>query len=89
MKPTRLPRLPWREIDGRAVVLNPRRGEVHELDPVATFLWARADGTRTTEELAALVTESFEVELEVALTDTRELMSALENRGLLAPQNSA
>ncbi len=84
-KPTRTPRLPWREIDGRAIVLQPAAGKVHELNPVATLLWRLSDGTRTLDQLSREVAGLFEVTESAALEDARGFVSSLSRLGLLAP----
>jgi hypothetical protein len=85
-KPIRTDRLPWRQVDGRAVVINPRMQEVHDLNPAASVVWSLADGSRTVDELARELTERFDVAPETALADTREFISALEDRGLVNPR---
>jgi hypothetical protein len=82
MHPKRTDSLPWREIDGHAVVVQPRRSEVHELNPVASLLWRLADGTRTLPELADAVAAEFDVPLERALEDTRAFFAELSSREL-------
>ncbi len=83
MTPLREPNLPWREVDGRAVVLSPRTGNIHELNEVGTLLWANSDGKTNLESLAALVCETFDVALDVARADTQAFFSELESLGLL------
>jgi hypothetical protein len=83
MHPTRKERLPWREVDGRAVIVQPAQGEVHELNPVGTFLWKSADGTIGVNEIAARLAERFEVAPEQAAADAREFYAGLEARGLI------
>lgn len=83
LKPLRKQPLPWREIDGRAVLVNPRANEVHELNPVGTFLWLHADGTRSIRELGAALSEAFEVEPEQAVADASEFFTHLARSGLI------
>lgn len=87
MQPRHIALLPWREIDGRSVVMNPKRGEVHELDEVATFLWKQADGTRSVEDIAQTLAAEFEVDASVALSDAQEFFSSLEALGLIQCQS--
>jgi hypothetical protein len=81
--PARAEPLPWRSLDGRAVIVQPQAGEVHELNPVGAFLWGEADGRRTVAELAQAVAGEFEVEPAVALADAREFFGALTERGMI------
>lgn len=76
-------RLPYQEIQGRAVVIVPARREMHELDETATFLWSALAEERSVAELAQALCEDFEVDPETARKDVREFVAALEERGLV------
>ena len=76
-------RLPFQEIQGQAVVVVPTRRELHELDEVATFLWAELSRERTLGDLVAALCEAFEVEAETATADVREFLAGLEAKGLV------
>lgn len=82
--PERNPRLAWREIDGEAVIISPEDSHVHELNETASLIWKRADGRHNVDEIAAAVSEEYEVPFAVAATDVRELISTLEQKGLLS-----
>jgi Tfp pilus assembly protein PilO len=76
-------RLPFQEIQGQAVVVVPARRELHELDEVATFLWAQLAKERSVADLVAALCGEFEVEAGAAETDVREFLSGLEAKGLV------
>ena len=76
-------RLPFQEIQGQAVVVVPARRELHELDEVASFLWAQLAKERSVADLVAALCDEFEVEAGVAETDVREFLSGLEAKGLV------
>lgn len=88
MFPKRLARLPWREIDGRAVVIQTQRGEVHEFDESATVLWKSLDGARGLDDLARELTECFDVDFETARVDAQLFLGELEAKGLIENGNS-
>lgn len=75
--------LPWRSIGDRCVVINPARGEVHELDEVGSFLWKAVDGIQSLPQICARLIEEFEVEPAHAEADTSEFFRQLEILGLL------
>lgn len=84
MKPLRVPRIPWREIDGQAVIIQPRGGEVHELNAVATFLWMEANGDKTVEEIIESLQSQFNVpEGDCAQKDTEAFFENLSRKGLI------
>jgi hypothetical protein len=71
----------WREIEGEAVLVNVRSDEVMHLNPAASFLWSSLDGQASLEEIALSMTDSFEVELDTALTDTIAFAASLVEQG--------
>jgi hypothetical protein len=82
------PNLAWREIDGEVVIISPEDSVVHELNATATFLWKHMDGPRTVTELARMLAQEFDVDLETAQADTFELLSSLrQTRLLIAASN--
>ena len=83
MKPERTEPLPWREIDGRAIIIHSGPGEIHELNSTATMLWKEADGSLTIDEIAERLTEEFHVDAETARRDAAEFYRELEARGLV------
>ena len=72
-----------RVIGGEAVVITPGDSHVHELDPVATFVWERCDGSRSGADLVEQVVESFEVERERATRDVDALLQVFLEKGLV------
>ena len=85
MNPKRLEKLPWREIDGRAVVLQPQQGQIHELNSVASFLWSSASGELELDKIVQALVENFEIDSETATLDAKEFYEELRNCGLIAP----
>ena len=83
--PKQIENLPWREIDGRVVIIHPKRGEVHEFNPVGTLLWKNATGTATLDELIYLVCEEFDVDFETAKVDAQDFFTSLAVHDLLCP----
>lgn len=83
----RTPRLPWRELDGVIVVIQPGQNEVHELNGVASLIWKLADGNHTRTALLNQVCEHFEVRREIAQKDMTELLTVLTEKGLLSERD--
>ena len=77
-------RLPWQEIEGRAVVVVPARRELHEMDETATFLWGALAKPRSEAELVEALCGEYEVDAETAVRDVRGFLAALREKGLLA-----
>ena len=68
------PALAWREIDAATVIISPNDSVMHELNDTGSFLWKNIDGHRNAADLAALLSEIYEVTPDVALTDTQSLL---------------
>ena len=73
----------WQTFEGVAVLLNPTRDLVHELNGSATWLWERLDGKRTEQELAIEMTEAFDVDEQTALGDVAAFRVELTELALL------
>lgn len=72
-----------RVIGGEAVVVTPADSLVHELDPVATYVWEKCDGRRSGWEIVESVVAAFEVERSVAARDLEILLRTLSDKGLV------
>ncbi len=83
MVPHHISNLPWREVDGRVVVLSPKAGTIHELNVVASFLWRNADGKSTCTEIAARLSDTFDVEPVIAQSDAERFFTELESLKLI------
>ena len=74
----------WRELDGEAILLDPREGCSYNLNRVGTFIWKLLDGTRTIEGIAAALCEAYEVDYPQALRDVEQLVNELRSQKLLS-----
>ena len=83
MKPIQTEKLPWRVIESRGVILNPKRSEVHEFNETATMIWQHIDGQSSAEQIAEKLCSEFEVESQQALSDVHLFLKSLENAGLI------
>ena len=81
-RPAHNPLLAWREVEGAIIIISPEDSVLHELNGTASFIWKQMDGERTIEQIAALVTEEFDVAPEAALADVQELMATLVEKKL-------
>jgi hypothetical protein len=81
--PKRNPKLAWREIDGEAVIISPDDSHVHELNETASLIWQYADGKHSADAIADAVAAEYDVSIEAAQADVKELIEALSRKGLL------
>lgn len=82
-KPQRDPRVAARTFEGETVIIDPDRNVVCMLNEVGSRIWELADGTRTSEEIAHILTEEFEVDNTHAWYSTTQFLSNLKNRRIL------
>lgn len=66
-----------------AVVISPEEGMVRMLNPTATRIWQLADGSRSVEQIAAILVGEFDVDLPQALQSVIRLLSELSERRLI------
>lgn len=74
---------PSRVIDGAAVVVQTRLSEVSMLNEVGTAVWGAIDGTRSEDDIAALVAAEFDVTHEQATRDVAAFLDELVTAGLV------
>jgi hypothetical protein len=75
--------LAWREIDEETVIISPTESVMHELNDTGSFIWKNIDGRRSAQEIASLLAASYEVTVDVALSDTEALLEELSSRKLV------
>lgn len=67
-----------------AVIISPDEGVVRMLNPTATRIWELADGSRSVNEIAAILTAEFDVELPQARQSVIRLLTELADRQLIS-----
>ncbi len=82
-RPAAHPDVAARTVAGEAVVLSPAQHMVRMLNEVGTRIWNLADGTRTPDDIAAVLTAEYEVDLPDAQAHTARFLGELHARGLL------
>ncbi len=74
----------WRELDGEAILLNPKAGCSYNLNHVGTLIWKMLDGEHTPDEIAKIICELYEIAYEQALQDIERLLDELRDNNLLS-----
>lgn len=75
--------VPWRIIEGEAILVQVETGEVIHLNEVATEIWGAVDGKKTIAEIISHITASFEVKRDEAERDTFEFVNKLLDKSLV------
>ena len=70
-------------IEGEAALVNPEDSLLHWLNPVATRIWELSDGQHSTQEIADILCQEFEVDYETALQDATKMIEAFRAKHLI------
>jgi hypothetical protein len=66
-----------------AVLFDDRHGEIHHLNPAASAVWLMLDGELSIADVAAELSDIFNVPESVMLPDVETIVSDFRRRGLL------
>ena len=70
-------------MESKSVLLSLESGNYYTLNRTGTYVWSLLDGKRDVQGIAGMVAEEFDVEVETALGDVRDLLEVLEKEGLV------
>ncbi len=76
-------RVPWRIIEGEAILVKVDSGEVIHLNEVAAEIWRIIDGKRKISEIVDHIQKDFDVDREEAEKDTLEFIQSLSDINLV------
>lgn len=71
------------ELDGEAVIYDPRTGDLHHLNPTATIVFSLCDGTATVREMSQELSGAFGIAPEEIESQVRSLLRRFRAAGLL------
>ncbi len=72
------------ELDGEALLYDPRTGDTHRLNATAWSVWRLCDGSRLAVEIAEALSAGYQISAEAALPHVETILSRFCERGLLA-----
>jgi hypothetical protein len=73
----------WRKIEDKVVLIGKEGTEIHTLNKTASYVWELCDGANNPDEIAAKLGERFDVTQEEVYADVREIISKMEQMGLI------
>ena len=82
-KPVRHPRTASRSFAGEVVIVDTIANRVRMLNSVGSRIWELADGTRSVDEIAAMLAREFEVDLAHARHSVDTFLDELAQKELL------
>ena len=77
------PGLIAQSVDGELLILNREQQQIHQLNPVASFIWQELDGQVSVEQLVQAITSKYDVKQDVAKDDLESLLSELSDLQLI------
>jgi hypothetical protein len=77
------PDLAIENADGELIVLDKAAGKVHQLNSSASFVWDCLSDGLAIDEIALKLSEAFDVEPEIALSDVQAALAQFESLALV------
>lgn len=71
------PNVPWRLIEGEAILIDQEEGELVRLNPVGAEIWAAIESTRSLDEIVDHICRTFEVSRKKASLDVSRFLTHL------------
>lgn len=75
--------VPWRIIEGEAILVKVDKGEVIHLNEVAAEIWRIIDGKKKVYEIIDYIYNTFEVDREEVERDTLEFLKMLLDKEIV------
>ena len=72
-----------RDVEGETVVLNPKTGEVHQLNAVASCLWRSLEQATEIDRLVQQLVDEFDVDQQTAARDVERFLDDMLARNLV------
>jgi hypothetical protein len=82
--PIHHPQTAARVFSGEAVIITPAENTVRMLNTVGSRVWELADGRRTVDEIAGVLAQEFDVDMDQARDSASGFVDELAAKGLLA-----
>ena len=82
LKPKKRPGLNERTSDGETLILDRINGQIHHLNPTASYVWNQCDGSPATA-IAERLVEAFQIDLATAQRDLIVLLREMSRMNLL------
>lgn len=70
-------------VDEETLILDLDSNHIHQLNPTASFIWELCDGKMSVDRLTELFAENYEIDVETARVDVRNVVKQLLDLGLI------
>jgi hypothetical protein len=82
LKPKKRPGLNERTAEGETLILDRINGQIHHLNPTASYVWKQCDGS-SAKAIAEKVVQAFRIDLATAERDVLVVLSEMKRMNLL------
>lgn len=72
-------------VDDEMLLLDLNKDQIHQLNPTACLIWSQCDGNKSENNLAALLVEKYDIDIETALGDVIKIIQDLHKLELIEP----
>lgn len=76
-------KVPWRIIEGEAILVDVDKGEVIHLNEAGAEIWSSIDEEKSVDEIINHICDQFEVAKETAEKDTLEFLDQMIEKGMV------
>ena len=82
-RPIRRTDITMHELDGEALIYDPRSADTHRLNSTAYFIWRQCDGSRNTRQIAERLMDVYNVSTEAAREHVERTLEQFHERNLV------
>lgn len=81
--PAKNRQLEWKEMEGEALVFNPKNNSFYKLNKTSCFIWKNINGRNSLNEINGKLLEKFDAKKSKSERDLKEFVSSLEKAQLI------
>ena len=85
MKYKQCPELTTQSVDDEVLILDLKNDKIHQLNPTARFIWSKCDGSNSENDLAKILIEKYNIDLDTAANDVSRVLKELQTLALIEP----
>lgn len=80
------PQLAYRKIENEIYIVDVKNSLLYKLNPTATVVWECIKKGKDLNKIVRYVTEEYEVDIETAISDIKQLLADMEQKGLIVKE---
>lgn len=80
------PHLAYRKIEDEIYIVDVKNSLLYKLNPTATVVWECIKKGKNLNKIVKYLTEEYEVDIKTAVSDVNQLISDMEQKGLIVKE---